>query len=87
MAYGLTVRIYEPKPYPGSITIIANEEWCKANPTFGWPASGGVEVYSIPGTHNTYMRDHSKMVAEVLKKCLEKFERDFARRLHWTTRP
>jgi amino acid adenylation domain-containing protein len=78
MAYRLTVRIYEPKPYPGSIALIANEEWCKEDPTFGWRASGGVEVHSIPGTHNTYMRDHSKMVADVLKKCLAQFERDFA---------
>jgi thioesterase domain-containing protein len=80
LAYGLAVRLYEPKPYPGRIAIIANEEWCKADPTFGWPASSGVEVYSIPGNHNTYMRDHSKMVADVLKTCLKNFEADSKRR-------
>jgi len=81
IAYGLAVRIYEPRPYPGRIVIIANEEWCKAaDPTFGWTASGGVEVFSIPGNHNTYMRNQSKMVADVLKACLTNFETDSTRR-------
>ena len=76
IAYGLAVRIYEAKPFPGRITIIANEQWCKSDPTFGWPASGGVEVYSIPGNHDTYMRDHAPMVADILKTCLTNFDRD-----------
>jgi hypothetical protein len=74
IAYGLAVRRYELKPYPGRIAVIANEEWCKANVAAGWPASGGVEVYSIPGTHDTYLRDHCKMVADVLSMCLHRFE-------------
>ena len=35
-AYGLAVRAYLPRPYPGRICIIANEEWCRDNPTLGW---------------------------------------------------
>jgi hypothetical protein len=73
-AYGLAVRRYEPKPYMGPITVIASEEKCRSNPTLGWVAQGGVEVYSIPGTHNTYLRDHSQMVASILRAGIHRAE-------------
>jgi thioesterase domain-containing protein/acyl carrier protein len=74
MAYHLAVRIYEPQPYSGRIVVIANEEWCKADPTLGWRTSGGLQVYRIPGNHDTYLREHVDMVADALGTCLERFE-------------
>jgi amino acid adenylation domain-containing protein len=74
--YHLAVRIYQPRPYSGRIAVIVNEEWYKADPTLGWAASAGLEIYSIPGNHNTYLRSHIQMVADVLRTCLEKFERE-----------
>jgi thioesterase domain-containing protein len=75
-AYHLAVRAYLLRPYPGRISVIANEEWCNENPTMGWPNSGGLDVYEIPGNHNTYMRGHQPMVAEIIRTCIEKFERE-----------
>ena len=75
-AYGLAVRAYLPRPYPGRICIIANEEWCRDNPTLGWSTTGGLDVYRIPGDHNTYLRGHSSMVAEILRNSMAKFERE-----------
>jgi endonuclease I len=74
--YHLAVRIYQPRPYSGRIAVIVNEEWYKADPTLGWAASARLEIYSIPGNHNTYLRNHIPMVADVLRTCLEKFERE-----------
>jgi amino acid adenylation domain-containing protein len=79
-AYHLAVRAYLLRPYPGRISVIANEEWCNENPTLGWPNSGGLDVYKIPGNHHTYMRGHLPMVAEILRTCIEKFERETERK-------
>ena len=74
-AYGLAVRRYERKRYMGAITVIASEEKCKSSPTMGWVAQGGVQIYSIPGNHDNYLRDHSNMVADILRTGIQRAER------------
>ena len=56
--------------------VIANEEWCRDNPTLGWSTTEGLDVYRIPGNHNTYLRGHLTMVAEILRNSMAKFERE-----------
>jgi hypothetical protein len=78
-AYGLAVRIYHPRPYPGRIAVIANEKWCNADRTLGWTRSGGLDIYTIPGNHNTYRRE-TELVADALRTCLYKFEQELTAR-------
>jgi surfactin synthase thioesterase subunit len=70
-AYSLAVRRYERPPYEGKITVIANEEWYRADSTLGWDAVGGVESHAIPGDHNTYLKKHPQMVADLLRAGIE----------------
>jgi thioesterase domain-containing protein len=74
-AYALAVRCHPQQLWTGRIVVIANEEWCNADPTLGWIATEGIEVHRIPGTHQTYFRDHIRMVADVLRSCIEKAAR------------
>jgi hypothetical protein len=65
---------YKHRPYDGKITVLANEVWYEADPTMGWGevATGGLDVYKIPGDHNTYITKNIHLVADRLKECLEK---------------
>jgi thioesterase domain-containing protein/acyl carrier protein len=66
---------YQFRPrYHGRITLLVNEQWHAANPTLGWSrfAGGGLDVYKIPGNHDTCIPDNIPLVAELLRECLEK---------------
>ena len=67
---------YRYRPFAGRIAVVANEEWCKADPTLGWPglAVGGLEVHKIAGNHDTYITQNVGTVAKVLRDCLERAE-------------
>lgn len=77
-AYWLAAHSYRCRPYGGKITVLANEEWYDADPTLGWGkwVAGGVEIYRIPGNHDTYITENAHLVAAKLKECLEKAERE-----------
>jgi amino acid adenylation domain-containing protein len=70
-AYVDTLRRYEPTPYHGDVTIIANEE--DADPQIGWTdvVRGAVHVHRVQGDHESYIRDHVRSSAAVLRRCLE----------------
>jgi len=58
------VHAYEPKPYPGTVTLFFAKEKTDAiaevtsdEPTHGWSAlAGGVTVHDAEGNHHTMMR-------------------------------
>jgi thioesterase domain-containing protein len=79
-------RIYVPKPYPGTLTLLrATEQPYGIYPdrNNGWSglALGGIEVHDIPGHHGSIMREpRVRILAKTLGACLEKaHEREFAK--------
>ena len=72
--YLRTLFRYRPRRYPGRITMLVNEVDARRHPDFGWRrlAAGGLTIYTVPGDHYSYIRDHAKDVAERLRDCLEK---------------
>jgi thioesterase domain-containing protein len=71
---------YNYLPYAGKIAVVANEEWCNADPNLGWPrlARGGLEVHKIAGDHDTYITQNIGSVAKVLRDCLQRAESESA---------
>jgi amino acid adenylation domain-containing protein len=69
---------YEPKPYPGSITLLrASQQLTDHSPPAanGWQglAAGGVEVHPVSGDHFTMMKEpHVQIMAGWLKRCLDR---------------
>ena len=72
--YVRTLYRYRPRRYPGRITMLVNEVDAQKNPAFGWQrlAAGGLTIYTVPGDHYSYIRDHARDTAESLRNCLEK---------------
>jgi len=72
--YVRTLYRYRPRRYPGRITMLVNEVDARRHPDFGWRrlAAGGLTIYTVPGDHYSYIRDHARHTAERLRDCLEK---------------
>jgi hypothetical protein len=72
---------YQPKPYPGKITLLRATEWLggigyEIDEQLGWGnlAGAGVEIYDVPGDHFTLLeKPFVKTVAKKLKLALEQF--------------
>ncbi len=66
---------YVPQPYPGQITLFYSHEWSlkhSSATTLGKFAENGVEVYEIPGYHDTlFVEPQVGMLGEQLKRCLD----------------
>ncbi|MBE9029045.1 amino acid adenylation domain-containing protein [filamentous cyanobacterium LEGE 11480] len=63
---------YQPRPYTGQMTLLINRASYEHKPTLGWEALEGVEltVYPVSGDHDSYIGQHVKSTADVLKRCL-----------------
>jgi len=72
--YPRSLLRYKPKPYPGRVTLITNQERHRRDPTQGWSGlvTGGIDPVPVPGTHWSYIRADAKMTAAHLRMCLEK---------------
>lgn len=59
------------------ITMLVNEVDAQKNPAFSWRrlAAGGLTIYTVPGDHYSYIRDHARDTAERLRNCLEEATR------------
>jgi thioesterase domain-containing protein len=70
--YRRTLYAYRPKPYPGKLTVMANETWHRRVPDLGWSrfAKGGLAVYWLAGDHTSYIREHAATTAARLRECL-----------------
>jgi amino acid adenylation domain-containing protein len=79
---GESLRQYQVKPYPGSITLIrgldpAITTAAPEDPTLGWSnfSSEPVQVYTIPGDHqNLIYPPYVDKLAEVLAFCISQTE-------------
>jgi thioesterase domain-containing protein len=71
-----TVR-YQPKPYPGRVTLFRASKQPAGiypDPELGWTAiaSGGVEVHEVPGHHGAIVYEpRIGTLAQHLARCLE----------------
>jgi amino acid adenylation domain-containing protein len=83
--YRLTLRRHRPQPYAGPIELLVNEQYHQRDdPSLGWDAlgQGGVHVHSVPGNHDSYIRELVHVTAGELRTCLEDALRQ-NQRVHW----
>lgn len=79
---------YEPKTYPGTVTLFrATEQPYGIYPdtTNGWSkfAGGGVEIHNIPGHHGAIVREpRARVLVQVLTACLDSAESASRRKRH-----
>lgn len=68
---------YQPKVYPGSVTLFrcsSQPAGYYADPNQGWAglAAGGLQVYEVDGSHHSMLQDpFVAAIAKQLKACLE----------------
>jgi len=75
-SYSRAIYRYRPKAYVGRLILLVHDDIERADPTLGWKkfVRGGIEVCTVPGNHNTYIRDHVETTAERLREYLEAAE-------------
>ena len=69
-----TLRRYRPRPYRGRVVMLNNSSSGQGDPTLGWMnlVLGGIDVQTIPGNHEAYIRQYVRVAGEKLRECLEK---------------
>jgi thioesterase domain-containing protein len=70
--YPRVLSRYSPRPYPGRVTLILNEETYRDYRHGRWDGLGlgGLDVHVVPGTHVTRLTEHANLVAEQLTSAL-----------------
>ena len=73
-SYARALYRYRPGRYGGKMTLIVNAELYRRRPHLGWAGlgTGGMEIYPVPGNHDSYIRDHVQSTAQKILACLEK---------------
>jgi thioesterase domain-containing protein len=76
--YRRVVRRYRPQSCAGPITILASEKLYHQDPTLGWSelVRNDLCTHSVPGDHDTYLREHVHITAQQLRKCLQQAENE-----------
>ena len=71
--YAEVLARYRPKPYPGELTLIINEELQRLVPNGGWSkhAQGRWETHVVPGDHVTRLLHNAQDTARVLEQCID----------------
>jgi thioesterase domain-containing protein len=76
LAYRRAVHSYIPPPYPGRVTLFVTDELAGKRFTRDWrTVTEDCEVYRMPGDHLTVVTQHIQVVAEQLRVCLERAQR------------
>ena len=59
--------------YPGRITLIVNAEQARFDKDLGWSEipHGGLDVHTIPGTHDTILVERGKEIVDVIRKTID----------------
>jgi len=72
-AYSKLMFRYRPRPLPGKLTLIVNEEQYGRDSYIGWKgfATEGVELHRVPGNHLTRITEYVKITAARLRTCLD----------------
>jgi amino acid adenylation domain-containing protein len=60
------------KEYPGRITLVVNDQQYRFDRDMGWKnvARGGLDIYRVPGDHDTILTVHGQQLGELLRRCL-----------------
>lgn len=60
------------RPYPGRITLVMNEMWCKSGTAEAWANfhKGEIEVHQVAGDHTNFMDKSAHSVAKHLREAL-----------------
>lgn len=75
--YRKALRAYEPKSYPGRITLLKAKEDTRDVSAWATVATGGIETYEVPGDHDTVLKESAVSVwAEMLRDCLVKAQKE-----------
>ena len=68
------LHVHVPRlPEVGRLVLVKaeHEGWVPRHPTLGWNSKQEIEVYTVPGRHEEFLRRHSaKDVAEVMRRVL-----------------
>ena len=66
-------RLYQPKVYPGRVTLLVSSENDQKGLSESWRSLclGGLEVYTVPGDHASYIRQTPEIAAEQLGTCFD----------------
>jgi len=72
------VMRYRPKIYRGKITLIGSAQWNKLGVPANWERLAGdkLVVHTLPGSHESYIRNSPEAAARLLGQCLEEIHRD-----------
>jgi thioesterase domain-containing protein len=64
---------YRPRPYPGPVTLLADEESFAQGMAREWArwAGGGLALHKVPGNHENYLREIADVTLEQLRTLLE----------------
>ena len=67
---------YRIKPFPGKVALFKAQEIQREyiNKVYGWDyfAQGGVDIYHVPGNHNTIMdKINGPILAKSLQTCID----------------
>ncbi|MBL0142932.1 MAG: amino acid adenylation domain-containing protein [Betaproteobacteria bacterium] len=64
---------YRPQPYDGRVTLLVSSANHRQGLAEGWRrfAAGGLAVHSIPGDHDSYIRDTPEATARLMQACLD----------------
>ncbi|MBI3457316.1 MAG: amino acid adenylation domain-containing protein [Candidatus Rokubacteria bacterium] len=69
------MRRYRPRPYDGTLVVVraAEQPPSLRDPALGWEAlaTAGIRIYTLPGSHHTWLMEHTAELASVLRTCLD----------------
>jgi acetoacetyl-CoA synthetase len=65
---------YRPRRYRGPITLVACDDNARRGLAKPWRAiaGGGLDVHTVSGNHDTYLRDTPREAAAVIARCLDR---------------
>ena len=65
---------YQPQPYPGEISLLITSHSDREGLVKGWQSLSDRElnVYIVPGDHESYIRETTGVTAQQLQVCLDK---------------
>jgi thioesterase domain-containing protein len=71
-SYPPTLMRHKLRPYPGTVTLVVDEESSQLHGLLGWDkaAIGSLESHILSGNHITYIREHSEDAARKLHEIL-----------------
>lgn len=70
MHYQKVLANYVPEPFPGELNVMVSDNLLQRDRPWHDINPGRVSTYTVPGDHESHVRDHAKDVALTLSTCL-----------------